>query len=442
MRLFRGKKTTTLSNPEANPLASPADQLLEPATRQRAGWGLILILCSLLFGISVTEGVSNNLLPVTLRRFTEDARIIAWILAINPAFGFIAQPLVGVLSDHIWTPIGRRAFFLITGAPIVALCLVFIPFSAFLWQIVVLVVIYQFFEDVLYGSDHPLLADLVPPEQRSFVAGAMITSGQLASLFVLRLGMVWADRFGEWILYAIAAVFQIVFVSIVAFFLKEKPVVKRNRPPLSVKRYVKDLLDQPMLFRLGLVNFLKAVHSNAIGGFVVLYAVDTLGMTKGEFGGKAWYIAPLVPLCLALLVGWGVERFSKQKAMLFALGLFLACCVFGAASKGVAGLALAALFFGLSDVLLNVTHKAFLTEYMPADIIGQLSGAINIFYATGRTLSLIAVGYLVYWFGNNYTVIWYFAGAVAILNVLVMRSVRDVRFETRQASRNGAPSAA
>ena len=99
----------------------------------------------------------------TIEQFTVDPTTIALILFINPAFGFIAQPIVGVLGDKIWTPVGRRAFFLITGAPIVAICLWFVPEARFLWHLVVLVVVYQFFQDVLWGSDHPLLADLFPP---------------------------------------------------------------------------------------------------------------------------------------------------------------------------------------------------------------------------------------------------------------------------------------
>lgn len=116
------------------------------------------LLCTIISGLALTEQLSSNLLPLAISRFTEDAAIIGLILMLNPTFGFIAQPLIGILSDKIWTPIGRRAFFLVTCAPIVALCLIFIPEVAALWQLVVLVVLYQFFQDVPGGSNHPLLS--------------------------------------------------------------------------------------------------------------------------------------------------------------------------------------------------------------------------------------------------------------------------------------------
>ena len=99
--------------PASSPLAEPATQ--ERLSARRAG-----VLSSIFFGASVTESVSVNLLPLTLGLFTLDPSIIFWVLAINPAFGFIAQPLVGVLSDHVWTRFGRRAVFLAISGPIVA----------------------------------------------------------------------------------------------------------------------------------------------------------------------------------------------------------------------------------------------------------------------------------------------------------------------------------
>ena len=47
------------------------------------------------FGVHFAEAVSVNLLPLTLYLFTENAFYIGLILAINPMFGFVAQPIVG-----------------------------------------------------------------------------------------------------------------------------------------------------------------------------------------------------------------------------------------------------------------------------------------------------------------------------------------------------------
>ena len=88
--------------------------------------------------LMLTEQLSIHLLPATVREHTSSPFLISLILFLNPLFGVIAQPLVGIIGDRIWTPIGRRAFFLITGAPIVGICLWFIPDARFLWHIFVL----------------------------------------------------------------------------------------------------------------------------------------------------------------------------------------------------------------------------------------------------------------------------------------------------------------
>lgn len=58
-----------------------------------------------------------GLLPLTLSRFTYDVALIGWILAIKPGLSIVVQPAAGIITDRIWTPLGRRALFLIVFAP-------------------------------------------------------------------------------------------------------------------------------------------------------------------------------------------------------------------------------------------------------------------------------------------------------------------------------------
>jgi len=169
---------------------------------KRATLSVIATLCSIFVGLALADQVSDNLLPLTLHRFTADASVIGLILAIHPAFGLIAQPTVGVLSDRIWTRIGRRGFFLVLAAPATALCLFVIPQVHVFWQLVVVIAFFQFFLALLWGSDHPLLADLVPAPQRTLAKACMMTTAHLGGFAFLKLGMGYGqDRFGEGLLY-------------------------------------------------------------------------------------------------------------------------------------------------------------------------------------------------------------------------------------------------
>ena len=377
-------------------------RLAEPATREKLSVRRAGVLTSIFFGASVTEAVSVNLLPLTLALFTRDPNIIFWVLAINPAFGFIAQPLVGLLSDHVWTRIGRRAVFLITAGPIVAASLVAIPYVGSFVVLVAAVVVLQFFQDVINGSDQPLLADLVPPEQRTFALGLVKAAENTGFLLVLFFGMPMVEAFREargdseygLPLYMAAAACQLLFVVLAAFFLNEQPIPRQTRPRLSLRRYVADFFQQPMLPRIASAYFLRAFARTAVVGSAALFAHHTLQLSEQQYGAS-WGWMPFIALTAGIPLGLLAERFAKHRVLQFAFLTLIAGCAIGYTSSSVQGLALAALVFGIGDMLLEVTHKAFMSEYYPADLIGQLSGAVNCFYAAGRTAALIVVGWCV-----------------------------------------------
>ncbi len=411
-------------------------KLEQPATTKDAPLWLLLIFCSIWTGLVITEAISNNVLPLTIRdKFNLDPKWIGLILAINPAFGFIAQPVVGILSDRIWTPVGRRAFFLITGAPIVALCLVLVPESVFLWQLVTLVIVYQFFQDVLWGSDHPLMADLLPPHQRTLVQGMILTTGQLASFLFLRFAMANLEMHH---LYWVAAALQVFLVAGAAFFLNEKPVVRKERPKLTAKRYILDVLGDPSLSRFAGLYFFHMVFLQIIQGWIALYAVTNILLTRQDFG-KAWSIQSLIPLFLAIITGHVIERYtSKQWSLIFGYTMLMITCVYGYFSSTLWDLSIIAVMWGVGNMVVNVALKPFTTEYIPSDIIGQVTGALNIFFAIGRTAALAGGGILISIMGgaDNYRPIWILGLIFGAITIAFCVTLPDLRFQERKQAKS------
>lgn len=415
--------------------AAPADSAAPP----RARWSLIVALCSMWCGLNLTECVSNQVLPLTIRHFTANADVIGYILAINPMFGFIANPLVGVISDRVWTPVGRRAFFLVTGAPIVAVCLLYVPGARILWHLVTLVVVYQFFQDVLWGSDHPLIADLVPPEQRTLITGLMMASSQVLAFAFNRYGLgVWLDAYGEEMLYRVAALGQVGLVAFAALFLHERRTTPGRRPALTVKRYIADFLGHRILRRFALLGFTQFAFQNMVQGFVVLFAVETMRLKPAAFGPALGWL-PIVSGILAIPYGIAAERFiSKRTALAAGYATAVAGCVLGCFARTASDLTLVVVLFSFCIVGGQVAQKSFFTEFIPRDIIGQVCGAYNICLAVGRTAALAAGGLLIHRLGNDYWWIWPIAAVLGIVSILVVLRIPDPRFESR---RSGNPSA-
>ncbi len=429
--------------------------LIEPATRTPVSLRLAVILGLIFFGVNVTEACSVYLLPLTLNLFTENPFYIFLILAINPAFGIIAQPLVGVVSDRVWTRFGRRAFFLIICAPVVAICLISIPYAGSLLQIVLLVIVLQFFQDLLNGCDQPLIADMVPPQQRTFMLGLVKTFENLAFFFVLFIGMRMVGGYGlshgesqyGLPMYYTAAACQIVFVMVAAFFVGEKRIEREARPKLTPRQYILDFVQQPMLLRIALAYLMRAFARTAVVGSAALYATKTLTLNETQLG-NSWGLFPFIAFLLAIPLGLSAERFAKQRVLQVAFAAVIVGCLIGYFSTGVRGLAAAALVFGFGDMLLEVTHKAFMSDHYPADMIGQLAGAVNIFYAVGRTAALVLVGFAVKRANPgvdfdapdgapfvDYHLIWVISAIAALIGIAILATVHDYR----HAAKSGTP---
>jgi Na+/melibiose symporter-like transporter len=446
------------TNPEPNfvqsssELSAPTAAVTPVEPLSPAG---ILILCCVFFGVAITEACSVFVLPLTLKLFTDNPEHIFLILAINPAFGFIAQPLVGVWSDRIWTRFGRRGFFLVTCAPLVALSLIMIPYVTSLPVMVAVVIWLQFFQDVLNGTDQPLIADIVPPEQRTFIMGLIGTVSNIATMCVLYVGMSWVtsykathgdEQFGL-PLYWAAAVAQVLFVTGAALFIKglETERLPSKRPTLTPSRYIQDFLAQPMLARIAAAYFMRAFTKTAIQGSIALYASQTLGFSAQQIG-QSWGVTPFLALASSIPLGVFVERFAKPTVLQLGFAGIIVSCFVGYSATSPTGLAMAAVCFGVGDTTLEVTHKAFMTEQFDPDKVGQLSGCVNIFYAVGRTFALVLVGVAIDLTQSedelatpDYHVIWIISAVGATIGIAIMSTVTDHRHEQRLASAALAP---
>lgn len=79
-----------------------------------------------------------------------------------------------------------------------------------------------------------------------------------------------------------------------------------------------------------------------------------------------------------------------------------------------------------------MTQKPFFTEYVPRDIIGQITGAYNSFLAVSRMLALGLGLMLVKAMGNYYRMIWAVGLVMGSVTVAVSLSIPDRRYEERK----------
>src|ERR1700687_4549966 len=89
---------------------------------------------------------------------------ILWLAA--PLTGLIVQPLIGYLSDHTWTRLGRRRPYFLGGAVLAAAALVLMPRSVNLWMAAALLWLLDAAINVSMEPFRAFVGDQLNPDQR------------------------------------------------------------------------------------------------------------------------------------------------------------------------------------------------------------------------------------------------------------------------------------
>ena len=114
------------------------------------GWGLQMANTSAIFEYL---GANAHQLP------------LLWLAA--PLTGLIVQPIIGNLSDHTWSPLGRRRPYFLAGAIFSSIALVLMPNAANLWMAAGLLWILDTSANVSMTPFRSFVGDLLPEEQHT-----------------------------------------------------------------------------------------------------------------------------------------------------------------------------------------------------------------------------------------------------------------------------------
>jgi maltose/moltooligosaccharide transporter len=103
---------------------------------------------------------------------------LLWLAA--PMTGLLVQPIIGVMSDRTWGPLGRRRPYFLVGAILASIALFFMPTSTSLWMAATLLWILDASINVSMEPFRAFVADSLPNEQR--------TAGYVMQSFFIGIG--------------------------------------------------------------------------------------------------------------------------------------------------------------------------------------------------------------------------------------------------------------
>lgn len=434
------------------------------AKKGRVSWGFILLLCIPVAVFAYIEKCSGTALTFTLKKYTSDPALIAFIGSINKLFGVLIAPWVAYKSDFL-----GRGGFIIIGFASAAIFLFLLPNCSSLIMVIGVVVLLQASVDLGYtGPWKPLFFDAVPTVQRgrAMVLGRYLSIAVRFVFMFFLIGQfdskltgggvpvkilkknVFASLTGEQVIYYLGALGVVVSLVIVFFLFRndEQPSVRQENQRVTFAGYFRFIFASKRAMLACLLVICYTLMSTRLMTLGPLLITEQFGYSKQIMGNinastmltTAIFILPLIMviidridrfklffvcLCLSTLhpiLYWVYVKFACP----LQIPSELAIIIFNVADSvfdKTAFLVLWPIVFDFTDPkrkgLTNsaVLIAAGLTSFLNINIMGAVVKLYSVCFATNGT----------YDYMSTYLYI-FFAGLIAIAGCIVFARCRNL----------------
>lgn len=275
------------------------------------------------FGVSVVWGIYNAFVPIFLaERFHLAPAVIGFFMTLDNIAALSIQPPVGVWSDRLRTPLGRRLPFMVLGAPISAVAFGLIPIAASLPFFVActsaLLLSMAFWRTPVVA----LMPDITPSRYRSQANGIVNFMGGVGAILSFLAGSA-LYRLNPSYPFWMGSGLVILALLLVLLFIREPkeiqaPAEKQPGIRESLEEVLKDR-DKSAL-RLFLAIFFWFLGFTAIEAFFTLYAKNHLGLNEAD-GSRLLGHLSLFFVLFALVSGFIGAKIGRRRTI--SLGLLL-----------------------------------------------------------------------------------------------------------------------
>lgn len=430
----------------------------------RKSFGQIWTMNFGFFGIQFSFGLQqSNMSPIYQYLGADEASLpLLWLA--GPVTGLLVQPIIGALSDETWSPRwGRRKPFILLGAIIASLGLVFMPFSQSLWMAASLLWILDAANNMAMEPYRAFVSDALPADQQptgylmqSFFTGLGITLANFTPAILITLGLVGLnDQFANGIpettywAFGIGAIASIVTVlysmgstreyaptaeqlqqiaarkssgSVVARSLREITESLREMP-LGMKRlipvkfftwYAMFCYWQYVTSALAKSQFQTSdVHSEGFRAAQVL-----TGQLNGTYNVVTFALAfALVPLARR----WGAAWVHALALTLGGVGILLIPYLSASDSAlwGLPSIYLYTLGLGIAWASIMAMPYQMLAASVPKERTGVFMGIFNMFIVIPMMIQIGSMQWFVFdWLGGDSRQVLNLAGFFLLLSAL------------------------
>lgn len=385
-------------------------------------------------GSTAGQTVMVAVLPILLARYAPSAVWIGFAVGGEGIFALLVPYWVGYLSDHLPPGLarrfGRRTFFLMLAAPIMALAIAVAPFLRGYWPLAAAGFVFFSALHAYLAPLWALLVDAVPDERRGRVQGVR---GVLHSLG-LGYGLVASGLlFGIWhpLPFLLAAVL-ILFTTWLTILFAPKEVGAHALQQGERSAFGAVIRDMRERTEIPWFLFANALWTGAVDGirpYFFLFATVVIGLTVAQ----ASLVLVLLVVGLAVgsyVVGLLGDRYDRRKLLQLGgaiTGLAMLAGFFVRTLPGAVALLLVA---GVGAAALVALPYPLFTSLIGETAIGRYTGLYILSVGLGRIVSPMLVGaaidlgaqWLPQWKG--YPFMWPMAGALTMLGAIALHQAQ------------------
>ena len=389
----------------------------------------------------------NNALPLFLKLYTMPAelpelfspgqgvpaQVIALLTNERSLFGGLVQPLVGAMSDHTHTAIGKRSPYILAGGLGCGAAVSLLALQPPFWVMVALVTLAGVALFVAIGPYITLLADITPPSQRGRVGGLMAFGGVIGAVAFTALSWLLWDTARGWV-FLITGIGVALSLILVAFGVHEPPSTGRRDMARQFTRSMTEgaqakVLDRAREMRrhhsLALYTLAMGVYwlgAGAAAPFITRFGTEELGLSDSS--SLAMVLVLVLAMAVGALVsGYVADRVGHKRVLEPGLILFALAAITASQVQDLGQALPVIVLVGLGNSVPTALHLPLLADLVPKAGAGALMGLSSMVWSIAQPIGSYLAGALVD-FTGSYRLIFIFAGVCMLGAYVILRQVR------------------
>ena len=402
------------------------------------------------FGVSVIWSVYNAFVPLILdERFGLQAGFIAFIMVLDNIAALIIQPALGVFSDRLRSPIGRRLPFIVVGAPLAAAMFGLIPYAQvlplFVFSCITLLLAMAFWRTPVIA----LMPDITPSKHRSQANGVINLMGGLGTVLATLIGGP-LYRINPSYPFFLGGGLVIIAGILVLIFIREPKEYISSKLRLTAKgedakmenTVIKNLTNvftqkdkSPMFILLAILFWFIAY--NSLDTFFTLYGVNHLGLDGGDSAFQISYIG-LIFMLMAVPAGLLASKIKRKVTIMIGIVVMVACVILmyvvpagvlttrfaSLMGSGFYVLSIILMVAGIGWAMINVNSLPMVVDMTDDEHVGTYTGLYYFFSQLAATLGPVFFGWTIQLANNDYRLMMIIAPFFFLLAFLMMIGVR------------------